>query len=383
MLRKISRLLALMLVLTALFTLMGVCASADDTIIEKVYATSEKEAVVMLTPSAIPFTTSTFGASVSSVVWTDSSGNALGANDAFKNENYTLTVTLTANEGYVFSQVARGYLYGKSVDIAVSADGKTVSLRRQVQPPIWSPIIVKNPASDPPVDPGGRVSFVSTANYASSYTWYFLSPDNSEALVIAQVRERFPGVVITDTGVSLIIDNVRPEMNGWQVLCRFYESTNTYFSDSTKATIYVNVPETTPEPTPEPEQPVEPAPEQPAEEEPVQENTETEEPEVSAAPEATPVPVPAVWKHNASGHWHDDGNGGITDEGEHSFVWTAVKGSGEEQGVCSVCGYTASRVSETDSHQDIKGKILIGLGVATGVLMMLSLATPKKKKKKK
>lgn len=381
MLRKMSRLLALVLVLSALFSVMGVCAYAEDTIIEKVYATSEKEAVVMLTPGDITFSTSTFGASVSSAVWTDSAGNTLGAADPFKQENYTLTVTLTANEGYVFSQTARGYLYGKSVDIAVSADGKTVSLRRQVQPPIWSPIIVKNPASDPPVDPGGRVSYVSTANYATSYAWYLVSPDNSETLDLAQARERFSGIVITDTGVSLIIDNVQAAMNGWQIMCRFYESTNTYFSDSTKATIYVNVPETTPEPTPEPTPEVTPEPE--ATPEPTPEPEATPEPESTPVPETTPAPVPAVWKHNDSGHWHDDGNGGITDEGEHSFVWTALSGSSEEQGVCSVCGYTTTRQIETDPRQDVKGKILIGLGVATAVLMMLSLAAPKKKKKKK
>ena len=51
--------------------------------------------------------------------------------------------------------------------------------------------------------------------------------------------------------------------------------------------------------------------------------------------------------------------------------------------MCSECGYTVYRVSEDNSRQDVKGKILIGLGVVTGVLMMLSLAAPKKKKKRR
>ena len=71
----------------------------------------------------------------------------------------------------------------------------------------------------------------------------------------------------------------------------------------------------------------------------------------------------------------------MTDSGEHSFAWTSL-GGGQEQGVCSVCGYTATRTVQTDAKQDVKGKILIGLGVATAVLMMLSLATPKKKKRR-
>ena len=54
--------------------------------------------------------------------------------------------------------------------------------------------------------------------------------------------------------------------------------------------------------------------------------------------------------------------------------------SGQEQGECSECGYTAYRLDEGAAKQDVKGKILIGLGVATGLLMMLSLAAPKKKK---
>ena len=385
--RKSIKLLALVLVLGALFSLMGVCAFAEDSIIEKVYATSDKSAVVMSTPGAIPFSTSTAGATVTSVTWTDSSGNALAATDTFRQDTYTLVVTLTARDGYVFSQTARGYLYGKSVDIAVSADGKTVSLRQSVQAVIWSPVIVKSPTADPPVNPGGRVSYVSTANYSDSYTWYFVSPDGSETLDMGQAKDRFKGVVFTDTGVSLIIDNVTAEMNNWKVFCRFYESTHTYFTDSEKATIAVNVPETTPAPTPEPtpEPTAEPVPEETAAPETPEESAEpAAAPEESAAPEtpdATPAPVPAVWKHNESGHWHDDGNGGVTDSGEHSFAWTSL-GGGQEQGVCSVCGYTATRTVQTDAKQDVKGKILIGLGVATAVLMMLSLATPKKKKRR-
>ena len=51
--------------------------------------------------------------------------------------------------------------------------------------------------------------------------------------------------------------------------------------------------------------------------------------------------------------------------------------------MCSVCGYTTTRMSESVARQELKGKLLIGLGVAVAVLMMLSLAAPRKKKHKR
>ena len=90
-----------------------------------------------------------------------------------------------------------------------------------------------------------------------------------------------------------------------------------------------------------------------------------------------------MWQFNDGGHWQEGENGATLDLGEHSMVWTAVEGSNEEQGRCSVCGYTASRIVEDPAQQSLKGKILIGLGVATAVLMILSVAAPGKKKKKR
>ena len=90
-----------------------------------------------------------------------------------------------------------------------------------------------------------------------------------------------------------------------------------------------------------------------------------------------------MWEHNESGHWQENESGQVLAQGEHSFVWKQVENSNEEIGTCSVCGYTESRVVADEAQQGIKGKILIGLGVATAVLMMLSLAAPARKKKKK
>ncbi|MBO4545908.1 MAG: hypothetical protein J5773_09005, partial [Verrucomicrobia bacterium] len=55
------------------------------------------------------------------------------------------------------------------------------------------------------------------------------------------------------------------------------------------------------------------------------------------------------WKSDEKGHWHEcpeDGERG--DEAEHDFEWTTItaptrKTSGEERGVCKVCGYQTIR----------------------------------------
>lgn len=378
MARKISRLITLVLAACLFFSLMGVPVAAEDVVIEKVLATSAREPVVMLTPNDIAYTTSTEGATISSVTWTDSSGKVLAATDAFQSKtSYTLVVKLSAKAGFVFGATASGYLYGKSCEIAISSDGKTASLRRVYgELPIWSPIIVKQPAPDPPVNPGGRVSYAATANFAVKHDWYLVSPDGKERIDLATARDRFPGVVINDTGNSLIIDNVKAEMNGWKATCRFYESTNTYFTDTQTAEIKVKLPDPTPTPEPTIEPTPEPTPEPTAE--------PTPEPTSEPAPEPTPssVPQPRAWQSNEGGHWHENAEGKESDLGEHSYVWSAADEQGRETGVCSVCGYTTTRVSPSYTRNEVKGKLLIGLGVAVAVLMMLSLAAPRKKKHK-
>ena len=205
MYRKLSKLLTLLLTVMLLVSALGAPAFAEDVIIEKVLATSEKEAVVMRTPGEITFTTSTTGATVSSVAWMDSKGKSLSATDAFKQEVYTLTVTLTANDGYCFSQTVLGYLYGKSANVSVSMDGKSVSLRRNIEPPVWSPIVIKQPLTDPAIEPGGLVSYVATANFATSSKWLLISPDGSETLTTKEAAGRFNGITIDDAGIGRII----------------------------------------------------------------------------------------------------------------------------------------------------------------------------------
>jgi len=90
-----------------------------------------------------------------------------------------------------------------------------------------------------------------------------------------------------------------------------------------------------------------------------------------------------VWKRNDVSHWHESESGEVTDSAEHSFVWSGIEGTTQERGECSVCGFVAVRESELAASQNIKGKLLIGLGTATAVLMMLYLAAPKKRRNRR
>ena len=381
MARKSSRLITLVLAACLAFSLIGVPVSAEDVVIERVLATSDKEPVVMRTPGEIVFTTNTEGAVITSWTWTDAKGNEVAKTEPFQQGSYTLVVKLSAKDGYVFGATAAGYLYGKSCEISVSTDGKTVSLRRVYgMLTVYSPNIAHNPKSDPPVEPGGQVSYAATATFAASHDWFLVSPDGKETLDLAAARNRFPGAVINDTGNSLIINKVPAEMNGWKAMCRFWESTHTYFTDTQPAEILVKAPAPTPTPVPTPEPSAEPTPETDAS--PTPETAPTPEP--TAAPTPTPapsaIPQPRAWQYTEGGHWHENADGQETDLEEHSMIWSAPDENGEETGVCSVCGYTAVRVSETVVRERFKSRLLIGLGVAVAVLMMLSLAAPRKKK---
>jgi hypothetical protein len=58
--------------------------------------------------------------------------------------------------------------------------------------------------------------------------------------------------------------------------------------------------------------------------------------------------VSELWTFDSDKHWHDTSAGTRVDEAEHSFSWSTVKeatskAEGQEEGVCDVCGYTASR----------------------------------------
>lgn len=377
MARKISRLITLVLAACLLFSVMGVSASAEDVIIEKVAVTSDKEPVVMRTPGEIVFTTGTTGAVVVSATWTDAKGAEVPKTEPFKQGSYTLVVKLAAKDGYVFGAAAVGSLYNSSsnCETSVSPDGKTISLRRSYgMLTVYAPTIVHQPQPDPPVNPGGRVSYAASATFAASHSWYLVSPDGKEKLDLVSAKERFPGAVINDTGNSLIIDKVPAEMNGWKAMCRFYESTQVYFTDTQTAEIKVKLPAPTPTPVPTPE----PTPESTPEPAPTQTPAPTPAPAPTPVPSA--VPQPRAWQSNEGGHWHENAAGETSDLAEHSYVWSEADEQGRETGVCSVCGFTTTRISPTYTRNELKGKLIIGLGVAVAVLMMLSLAAPKKKK---
>ena len=387
MYRSLSRILTVLLAVCLLCSVMSVGVFAEDIEITRVMATSDTEAVVMRTAGEIAFRTSSPGASITSVVWTDSSGKSLGPSDAFADDTYTLTVTLTANEGYYFSQSAVGVLYNN------------VSLRRQIKPPIWSPIIYKHPLSDPAVEPGSLVSYVSTAGFATSSVWMFVSPEGDGPMPPNELRDKFPQITIDDAGIGrIIIYNVPAELNGWEIFCRFYESTS---AASMRARASIRPTATAPRSTSSCRRPRRPRPRRSPRLRPRSRRNQRRNPRPSRRrslrlrrlrsprpfPSCGSITNPATGRRMKAARSlpraSTASSGSRWTQGEHSFVWKQVENSNEEIGTCSVCGYTESRVVADEAQQSVKGKILIGLGVATAVLMMLSLAAPARKKKKK
>lgn len=113
------------------------------------------------------------------------------------------------------------------------------------------PVVTKDP-KDETVEEGGRAPFTARAKDDTGRTWYFISPDGKEILTVKEAKTRFKGISVTgEHEEKLVIKKVTKEMNGWRVLCNFYNKKGNV--DSAMATIYVKAKATpTPKVTPTP-----------------------------------------------------------------------------------------------------------------------------------
>lgn len=109
------------------------------------------------------------------------------------------------------------------------------------------PVVTKDP-KDETVKEGGRCPFTSRASNDKGRTWYFVSPDGEELLTVKEAKARFKGVAITgEHEEKLVITKTPYSMNGWKVLCNFYNSKGNV--DSAMALITVIPKGTTAKPT--------------------------------------------------------------------------------------------------------------------------------------
>lgn len=116
------------------------------------------------------------------------------------------------------------------------------------------PVITKDP-KDETVEVGGRAPFTSRAKNAKGRTWYFVSPDGKEVLTVKEAKTKFKGITVTgEHEEKLVIKKVTKEMDGWCVLCNFYNDKGNV--DSAMAAIHIKTkatatPKVTATPAPE------------------------------------------------------------------------------------------------------------------------------------
>lgn len=116
------------------------------------------------------------------------------------------------------------------------------------------PVITKDP-TDETVEVGGRAPFTARADKDKGRTWYFVSPDGKEILTVKEAKARFKGITVSgEHDEKLVIKKVTKEMDGWRVLCNFYNDKGNV--DSAMATIHIKTkatatPKVTATPAPE------------------------------------------------------------------------------------------------------------------------------------
>ena len=345
-----KRVFSLILLLCLLLSLAAVTApraSADNTVITKVLTTISATPVALMDPSLITAATSTPGCYISSAAWFDAKGNA--AVGAFNAETYRLEIHVAASEGYTIDPGAACYLNNSAVTAVPDGTGKAVTLVREYTAAIWAPTIYKHPGSET-VNEGEWASFVVSGTYIRDYQWMLVNPTDTETVLVSNLKDRFPSMESGGNGsTKLFLYHIPYELNGWKVVCNFIGAGNNNSVRSQGAILTV-----IPDPSRVQETPA-PEPEEPVDAEPADNPEDSVLPEDTQPVEETPEPIvhehsySSSWTYDADRHWHEcPEDAARSGEEAHSFIWTETKAAttrspGEEDGVCSVCGYRTTR----------------------------------------
>jgi len=282
----------------------------------------------------------------SGYTWYDSAGNALSSSSTFPTGTVRLAIFLTANSGCVFADSVAGYLNNEPVGVTVSADRTTATISKSYNVIIYGPQIIKDPITEY-VNGGDLVSFSSTARYSEKQHWIMMSPDGYETLSIDEAREYFaPCKFSGENSQTLTIDCVPYHMDGWYAICVFEGIAGTTNRSGLARINIVDAPEII-ESTPEPSAAPTPSPTPRPSPTPVPTATPTAAVAATPAPVPTATLAPALWQSDENAHWHSV-DGARQDEAAHDLTWTETvpateNREGQEQGVCSVCGFTAVR----------------------------------------
>ena len=328
--------------------------------IGKVLTTTSTTPVALMEVSQITAATSTGGCYISGYDWHDSQGWT--ATGTFGTEVYRVTITVSAADGYYFSENVAVYLNNEPAAFDMSTDFRTLTLYRDYSPAQWAPTVIKNPGSET-VEVGGFASFVATATYVKSYAWEIMSPDGGTRCPCYELPAYFEGVSTSEDGYEKMnIYNIPAELDGWRVRCLF----SGYGGDVYSGYAIINVKHDEPEPTltPTPKPSAEPGP------------------GASPSPEATPGPdghihsFSVAWSYDAQSHWKQCDCGERSEQAAHSMTWTPLakatkKTPATEQGVCSVCGYSETRsVAAAEGEGGALRYIVWGIGGAVGLIVV-------------
>jgi len=356
--RILKTALALCLCLCLSFSALSVSASADVQI-DKLLTTTSTTPVALMDVGNISAATSTGGCYIAAYGWYDLSGNALSGK--FSTDSCRVEIRVDTYDGFYFGEALAAYLNNESASVTVDASGRSAYISREYAPAVWQPTVVKNPGSET-VEAGGWASFVATATYTSSYKWNFVSPEG-KYYSVAEVCEKFPGLSTSEDGYEKMnVYGIPHEMDGWKLVCTFKGPGGSVDSSGAKITVKPDPAAVTPSPEPTPE----PTPEATEAPEPVHEHEFSDE-----------------WKSNADGHWRECSCGEVSEEGSHVLTWTVVKeasrrATGEEEGRCSVCGYTEIRqfefeekAPEQDKVSPLKDILLIAFIVIAVIFLII------------
>ena len=99
------------------------------------------------------------------------------------------------------------------------------------------PTISQHP-EDAVVEPGGKAVFHAKAKGNTATTWRLRSPDGSIDLTFTNAGEQFPTLKVSGKNSNkLVLSNIPMEMDGWQIYCRYGNTSGK--SDTSMATLTV------------------------------------------------------------------------------------------------------------------------------------------------
>ena len=336
--RWLSFALALCLCLT-LFSLVSPKAAAETGISKVLLQTGNggTTPVVWMELQYLPTNTSTNGVTIQSANWYKEGGEQITGR--FEGDTCYLVAYVAANEGFVFTDDVMVFINGSQASCSRESDTLLKVTSHSYKPEIWAAAVYKNPTGET-VQPGGAASFVTAGGYVQDFEWCLMTPDKQHRFSLKEAKEECQVVsrpalipkdfvnVQTDGDFkdTLTLRNIPADLNGFYVYCRLYSYNRITWSNTEPALLTVIQP--SPSPTPEPSP--------------------------SASPSPTPEPEHVheavdLWSSDEEFHWHackacDE----QLDKAEHEMTWTeispaALGAEGEEEGVCGICGYKATR----------------------------------------